>query len=104
MRAVAEGVLLAVRATAGARREEISGLWHDTDDQVWLEVKVHATPEDGKANDAIISMLSIQFSVKRRHVMLVKGHRSRLKTFRINGATAEGLATLLENMGHRNEG
>ncbi len=83
--------MLAVRVTTRAGRDAIEGVWHDAAGQAWLAVRVAAAPSDGVANDAIISMLCIQLSLKKRDVSLVRGVSARLKRFKLNG-DAEQLA------------
>ncbi len=48
-----------------------------------LEVRVHESPIDGKANDAIARQLSDYIHVPVSHIRLVRGQRSKQKTFEI---------------------
>lgn len=48
-----------------------------------LEVRVHESPIDGKANDAIISELSEYLKIPKSGIRLVRGQRSKQKTFDI---------------------
>jgi len=88
--------MLAVRATPRASRGQIDGVWHDAEGQAWLAIRVAAPPSEGAANEAVISMLCIQLSLKKRDIVLVSGESARLKRFNINGAP-ESLAKALEN-------
>lgn len=47
-------------------------------------VRVHAVPEDGKANDAVIGLLADFFDVGKSHVQIVKGITSRDKIIEID--------------------
>jgi hypothetical protein len=50
-----------------------------------LKIKIKAKAIDGAANKAIIDFLASNFGVAKSHVTLVKGARSREKTFLIVG-------------------
>jgi uncharacterized protein (TIGR00251 family) len=47
------------------------------DDQI--KIKVHAPPEDGKANDEIIRYVAQFFSLRKNQVEIVSGHLARKK-------------------------
>lgn len=49
------------------------------------KVYVSAPAEDGKANDAVVALLSEYFKVKRGHIKIIKGLKSRYKTITIWG-------------------
>ena len=51
-------------------------------DGVW-QARVQAPPVDGKANEAVIRLLSDRFAVPKSRISLVSGESSRLKTFEI---------------------
>jgi len=72
-------VILAVYVQPNARRTEFEKI-HD--DQ--LKLKVHAPPEDGKANDEIIRYLSDLFSLRKNQVEIVSGHLARKKRIQIS--------------------
>ena len=70
---------LAVRVTPGARVEalEIFG--------GRLLAKVRAKPQDGKANDAVRSLLAAALGFAPSRLELLRGATSREKQFRIEG-------------------
>jgi len=49
-----------------------------------LKVYVHAAPEDGLANEAVIRLLAEHLGVPRRALRIVKGEKSRKKVVEIN--------------------
>ncbi len=51
-------------------------------------MKVHAQPEDGKANAAVISVLAKALELPKSHLTLTAGHKERLKTVIAKGDTA----------------
>jgi uncharacterized protein len=52
-----------------------------------LVVRTTAAPVDGAANERVVELLAAHFGVRRQRVEIVSGHRSRVKTVRITGAT-----------------
>lgn len=86
----AEGALLAVRAQPNAKKNAVLGEHGGS-----LKVAVTAPPEDGRANEAIAEVLRSWLGLKRAHVELVAGHRSRAKQFLVRGPGADQLAALV---------
>ena len=82
---------LNVRLQPRAKRNEI-GATRDGR----LQVKVTAPPVDGKANEALIRLLSKHLDVPKSSVTLTKGHQSRDKTVRIDGLDAQALHDTLK--------
>jgi uncharacterized protein (TIGR00251 family) len=78
------GVIIPVRAHAGARRNAILGAR-----QGMLRVAVTAVPEKGKANRAIIALLSETLRVPKSAIELLSGETSPQKRFLLLGANAE---------------
>jgi uncharacterized protein len=72
--------VLHVHVATRAGRDEIRGRHGDT-----LRVRVQAPPVDGRANDAVRSLLGSAFHISDSRVELVSGDRSRLKRFRLHG-------------------
>jgi len=90
LRATADGILLNVKAQAGARRNAVLGERGGS-----LCVAVTQAPEKGKANRAIAALLAGAFKVAKSQVELVAGETSRQKTFLMRGLTAEEAASRL---------
>ena len=82
----ADGVILPVRAQPGARRNEIRGVQDGM-----LKVSVTQPPEKGKANKAIIALLSKSLGLRKSQIELIAGETARQKRFLIREATAEEL-------------
>lgn len=72
---------LDLRITPRGARNQVLGIARGR-----LRLKVTAPPVDGKANEAVIQYLSELFTVPRAHVSIVRGHRGRDKTVRIEPA------------------
>jgi len=54
-----------------------------------LQVRIHAVPEDGAANAAVVSLLARAFDVPLRSVTIVVGQTSRQKSVRITGSRVD---------------
>jgi uncharacterized protein (TIGR00251 family) len=78
-----EGVRLRVRAVPKAGRNEVAGVRNGR-----LLVRVTAAPEDGKANTAIVKLLSKTWSLPASAIELTAGATSRDKTFLLRGVSA----------------
>lgn len=91
----AQGVLLAVKARPGSKKNAILGV-HDGA----LRIAVTAAPEKGKANEAIIKLLAEVLGLKRPNILLKRGATSTEKAFLVTGATPgelqQRLAGILE--------
>ena len=85
-------ITAAVRAHPGARVEGVALLADGT-----LDVKVRAPALDGRANEAVSSVLAEALGLRPRQVRLVRGERSREKVFEIELADGEELGRLLRD-------
>lgn len=65
----------------GAKSTEISGL-HDGA----LKIRLNAPPIEGRANEALIKYLAKCFDVPSKQIKLIRGEKSRRKTFEITGS------------------
>jgi uncharacterized protein (TIGR00251 family) len=81
------GVLIAIKAVPGARRDEIVGRLGDR-----LKVRVSAPPEGGKANRAIRALLAAELNLREQDVQVVRGQSSPEKTVLVLGVRQADLA------------
>jgi uncharacterized protein (TIGR00251 family) len=86
----AEGVLLPVRVQPGARREGIVGEHAGA-----IKIAVHAAPEQGKANHAVIDVLAKALDIPRGALEVVSGETSRQKRLLVRGLDLSTLAARL---------
>lgn len=86
-----DGMLLPVKARAGASQNAITGT-HDGR----LKVSVTQAPEKGKANQAIVKLLAKSLGLSRSQIELVSGETSPQKTFLVSGMTLADLSQLTE--------
>jgi len=82
-----DGVILPVRAHAGARRNALKGIHAGA-----LQVMVTQAPEKGKANKAILELLAETLGLRKNQLELLAGETSSQKKFLVREITAEELA------------
>lgn len=80
----AGGVLIAVKAVPGAKRDAIVGRLGER-----LKIRVSAPPEGGKANKAICALLAAELGVRPQDIEVIRGHASPEKTIRVAGVSAD---------------
>lgn len=66
-----------------------------------LRVAVTAAPERGKANEAVIELLSTEFDVPKSRIAIVRGRTHTRKLVRVEGLGRERLRRVLESMSAR---
>ena len=75
---------LQIRVVPKAKRNSI-----EIGDDGLFKARVTAAPERGKANDAVITLLSKLIGVPKRDIQIVRGHTARNKSVRVEGATTK---------------
>ena len=81
---------LRVRVHPRASKSEVVGFRGDA-----LHVKVTEAPERGKANDALLDLLSDTLRVPKSKLSILRGHASRDKWIEVDGASQDELQQLL---------
>ena len=85
-----EGIILPVRAQAGASKNGIRG-----EQNGMLKVSVTQIAEKGKANKALAEMIAKGLELKRSQVELIAGETQSQKKFLIRNISREALAQRL---------
>ena len=75
---------LTVKVQPRAKRNEILGFDGDI-----LHLRVTAAPVEGKANEAVIALLSKVLHVPKNSISLTQGQKAKLKVFLIEEASLE---------------
>ena len=88
----ADGVILPLRARGGAASDRLA-LGPDG----ILKVSVTRAPERGKANQAIVALLSNRLRLKKSQIELLAGKTSAQKRFLIRGTTPSSLQARIED-------
>ncbi len=89
------GVVVLVRVTTRASRGGVDGVGVLADGRAVAHVRVRAAAVDGKANAALIGILSKQLKRPKAMIRLISGATSRVKRVRIEG-DREAIAALVE--------
>tara|TARA_R110002124_G_scaffold19608_1_gene78316 strand:+ start:1795 stop:2118 length:324 start_codon:yes stop_codon:yes gene_type:complete len=87
------GVRFMLRVTPKAGRTQIQSVMQDAEGNLLLKLAVTDVPEDGKANKAVIKLLSKSFGIAKSDIEILSGETSRVKKLfmRIDRAEAEAL-------------
>jgi uncharacterized protein YggU (UPF0235/DUF167 family) len=94
----AECLRLALRVTPKGGRDALDGWVRDASGAMLMKARVAASPEDGKANAALISLLAHAFDVPRRAVTITSGAAARIKRVQICG-DRQALSARLKQFG-----
>ncbi len=92
----ADGIRVAIKLTPKAARDRIDGVARTVDGEAFLKVSVTTVPEDGKANAALIGLLSKVWRVPRSAMAIIRGATDRHKVLHITGQGDDFLAWLDE--------
>ena len=93
-----DDLILHVRLSPGAAKDEVQGIWTDEKAVIWLSAKVRAVPEKGRANMALVALLAKWLDWPKGAILLESGDTNRLKRLRITGGAlaSERLAAIIE--------
>ncbi len=83
--AEARGVRLAVRVSPRAASDEIVGVTRGADDRLWVEARVRALPDKGKANAAVAKLIAREIGVAKTSLSVLSGSTNRNKILLIEG-------------------
>lgn len=89
--ATADGVTFTVHVQPRASRAEICGIQNSE-----LKVRLTAPPVDDAANTQCIELLAKRLGIAKSAVTLLHGHKSRHKTLRAAGVTADDIQRLIK--------
>ena len=79
------GIVAAIRLTPRARQKRVTGLGHLEDGALVIKAYVTSPPDKGKANKALVKLLSNIWGVGTRSLSLIEGSRDRYKSVLIIG-------------------
>lgn len=74
-----------LRVTPNAGRDAMDGVETRDDGSAVLRIRVSAVPDKGKANAAVIALLSKCLGVPKSSISLAGGETARMKTVLISG-------------------
>jgi uncharacterized protein len=87
------GVVLSLEVSPGSDRDEFPAgynPWRNT-----LLCRTRSPPREGRANKAIIAVISKRLDISSSSVTVVAGARSPFKKVRVEGLTKEGVLEML---------
>ncbi|MHB1127864.1 MAG: DUF167 domain-containing protein [Bacillota bacterium] len=88
-----EGALeIQVKIQPRAARNEVVGVLGEA-----LKLRLTAPPVDGAANASCQSFLAQWLGVPKRAVTIISGHKSRIKTVRIEGLSREAFLMMVQS-------
>jgi len=90
---VANVIEITLKVVPGASRSKIVGVLGDA-----LKVQVAAPPEKGKANAAVIELISATLGVASRQLEIIRGHAQPRKIIRVAGLSAAAARAKLEGL------
>ncbi|WP_372398069.1 DUF167 family protein [Azospirillum sp. HJ39] len=100
--AVADGLRVTLRVTPKASRNAVTGLAETAGGGRVLKVAVTTVPENGKANEAVIKLLSKAWKVPKTSLTVVAGATDRNKILHVAGdpaALLPRLSALIDDVG-----
>ncbi len=74
-----KGILVRIKLTPKASSNSIDDLFQDENGVFWLKAKVTAVPENGKANKALVNLLSKIWKIPKSNFLFVAGELDRYK-------------------------
>lgn len=86
----APAVVIRVKAVPGAKRDEIVGPLDER-----LKVRVSQPPEGGRANAAVLALITRALGLRPADAEIIAGHASPSKTIRARGITPGQAAAAL---------
>ena len=93
-RATLDGIAIACRLTPKGGRDRIDGVATLSDGIRVLLARVRTAPEDGKANEALCTLIADTLNVPASRVRLTAGAKSRVKQIAVTGDPSELIARL----------
>ena len=89
-----DAVQIRVKVVPRAKRDQISGVMQDGS----LKIRLAAPPVDGKANQALVSLLEKTFDLHRGSVVISSGLHSRSKIVTITGLSSNEYQRFVESL------
>ena len=83
------GLKIHLRLTPSARRDGVDGVMETADGERVLKASVTQVPEGGKANKALIKMLSKEWKLAKSQLDVIQGQTSRNKVLLVTGDAAD---------------
>lgn len=89
-----EGFILAVKVIPNSTKNSIGDMVLDQNNKKVLKIYTSATPENNKANEAVLKLLSKALHLKKNKINIISGSKQRNKIIHILGNQEELLKNL----------
>lgn len=89
IKAVSDGIRVALRVTPGASLNSFVGVTEIEDGKHALKMSVTAVAKNGEANDAVIKLISRVWDIPKSQITIIKGQTGRNKIVHILGNPEE---------------
>ena len=80
-------ILVSVKVVPNSKKNAVENIVMEGASSLSLKVRITAPPVDGKANQAVVDILSSHFSVRKSDIEILKGATSRQKLIKIYDPT-----------------
>jgi len=87
-----ERILLRLYIQPRASKNEIAGIHGGTA----LKIRLTSPPVDGAANSACIEFLANVLGIRKSHVEILSGQKSRIKQIKLTGISLQGAEDLIK--------
>ncbi len=81
-------ILVRIKLTPKASSNSIDDLFQDENGVFWLKVKVTTVPENGKANKALVNLLSKSWKIPKSNFSFVAGEIDRYKILSLKSSSS----------------
>ena len=81
-----------VKVAAGSSKTEVAGIYNGM-----LKVRLSAAPEKGKANQALIRLLSEKFNIPKARITITAGLTSKVKQVSMENITSQTINAILSD-------
>ncbi len=78
-------IRLELRLTPKAKKTALTGQANDAEGRAYLKASVTAVPKNGKANSALIKLLSKEWKIAKSQIKIIRGQTNTRKTIEITG-------------------
>ena len=84
-----KGVITRIRLAPNSSSDEIGSVFEDSNNVFWLKAKVTKVPENGKANKALLDLLSKKLKIPKTAFKIIQGELDRNKVLLVDNLYAE---------------
>ena len=96
-RQTVKGLEVALRVTPKASVNRVQGIMEQSDGSKRLKIQVTSVPENGKANEAVIKVLSKAWKIPKTGMIITSGALDRNKTICIT-SNMDDIMSMLDTM------